>query len=127
LGQRLEICHDPQNYKVESIVYVVTMLFGLCETFDPESALGSQPAVAQITSGSPDQEDHMRLVLAFTVGLLLAGGSAAAAPQFAMPSKAAIGAASFLQLVAGGCGVGFHRQGWRDRYGHWHVHCVPNR
>jgi peptidoglycan/LPS O-acetylase OafA/YrhL len=69
----------------------------------------------------------MRLILAFAVGLLLAGGSAAAAPQFAMPNRTAIGTAAPLQLVAGGCGVGFHRENWRDQYGRWHVRCVPNR
>ncbi|HJU20208.1 MAG TPA: hypothetical protein VJ770_27455 [Stellaceae bacterium] len=70
----------------------------------------------------------MRLVLAaFTAGLFLAGGSAFAAPQFSQPNRTELGAAAPLQLVAGGCGIGFHRQGWRDRYGRWHVRCVPNR
>jgi hypothetical protein len=100
---------------------------GLCETLGLEAVFGLQPAVAQTTPGSPDQEDHMRLILAFAVGLLLAGGSASAAPQFTMPNETAIGTASSLHLVAGGCGIGFHRQSWRDRYGRWHVRCVPNR
>jgi hypothetical protein len=100
---------------------------GLCETFSLEAVFSLQPAVAQATPGSPDQEDHMRLILAFAVGLLLAGGSAVAAPQFATPNQTELGTASSLHLVAGGCGPGFHRQGWRDRYGRWHVRCVPNR
>ena len=70
----------------------------------------------------------MRLVLAaFVAGLLLAGGSASAAPQFAMPHQTGPGTAAPLHLVAGGCGIGFHRQRWRDRYGYWHVRCVPTR
>ena len=69
----------------------------------------------------------MRLVLAaFVTALLLAGGSASATPQFAMPHQTRPAAAP-LHLVAGGCGIGFHRQRWRDRYGYWHVRCVPNR
>jgi hypothetical protein len=69
----------------------------------------------------------MRLILAaFTAGLLLAGGSASAAPQLAAPQHAPAIAAP-LHLVRGGCGIGFHRYRWRDRYGRWHVRCVPNR
>jgi hypothetical protein len=70
----------------------------------------------------------MHLVLAaLAAGLLLAGGPAYATSHFAMPSQTRLGTAAPLHLVAGGCGLGFHRQGWRDRYGRWHVRCVPNR
>lgn len=69
----------------------------------------------------------MRLVLAAFAAALLAGGSAVAAPQFAAPAQTALDTAAPLVLVRGGCGIGFHRQGWRDRYGRWHVRCVPNR
>lgn len=70
----------------------------------------------------------MRLVLAaLAAGLLVAGGSAVAAPHFASPTPARPDIAAPLVLVRGGCGIGFHRQGWRDRYGRWHVRCAPNR
>jgi peptidoglycan/LPS O-acetylase OafA/YrhL len=32
-----------------------------------------------------------------------------------------------IELVAGGCGAGWHPQRWRDRWGKWHRRCVPNR
>ncbi|HZU88197.1 MAG TPA: hypothetical protein VE993_02970 [Stellaceae bacterium] len=70
----------------------------------------------------------MHIVLAvLAAGLLLAGGPASATPHFAMSNQTELGAAASLHLVRGGCGLGFHRQGWRDRYGRWHVRCVPNR
>lgn len=69
----------------------------------------------------------MRLVLAAFAAALLAGGSAVAAPQFAAPNRTGSSVTASLVLVRGGCGIGFHRQGWRDRYGRWHVRCAPNR
>jgi hypothetical protein len=70
----------------------------------------------------------MRLILAALVAALpLVGGPASAAPQFAMPQRSELGTAAPLRLAAGGCGIGFHRQRWRDRYGRWHLRCVPNR
>ncbi|MGH7040329.1 MAG: hypothetical protein ACREFK_05955 [Stellaceae bacterium] len=70
----------------------------------------------------------MRLVLAaLTAGLLFAGIPAVAAPHFAAPNPAQLGTAGLFVLVRGGCGVGFHQYRWRDRYGRWHVRCVPNR
>ena len=36
-------------------------------------------------------------------------------------------AAPPIELVAEGCGWGWHRRHWLDRWGHWHWgHCVPN-
>ena len=32
-----------------------------------------------------------------------------------------------IELVRDGCGPGWHRQGWRDRWGNWRSRCVPNR
>ena len=32
-----------------------------------------------------------------------------------------------IELVAGGCGAGWHPAKWRDRWGVWHRRCVPNR
>ena len=70
----------------------------------------------------------MRLVLAaLSAGLLLAGGSASATPQFAPATRTELAAAAPLALVRGGCGLGFHQYRWRDRFGRWHVRCVPNR
>jgi hypothetical protein len=48
------------------------------------------------------------------------GWTAPAAPQD-------IGAAPAISLVRDGCGPGWHRQGWRDRWGNWRNRCVPNR
>jgi hypothetical protein len=36
-------------------------------------------------------------------------------------------AAPAISLVRDGCGAGWHRQGWRDRWGNWRSRCVPNR
>jgi len=68
----------------------------------------------------------MRLILTAFVGLVgLVAVSAQAAP---VPYKAPeIGAASPVELVAGGCGLGSHHVHWRDHWGHWHWgRCVPN-
>ncbi len=65
-------------------------------------------------------------------GLVAAVGLIAVvpAPRAALLAPAAVPAAvraPDVELVAGGCGRGYHRAGWRDRYGHWHRRCVPNR
>ncbi len=57
-------------------------------------------------------------------GLMALPASVRAAP--AAPHDIA-GAASAISLVRDGCGAGWHRQGWRDRWGNWHSRCVPNR
>jgi hypothetical protein len=42
-------------------------------------------------------------------------------------SKGSLEAAPPIELVAEGCGWGWHRHHWIDRWGHWHWgHCVPN-
>jgi hypothetical protein len=53
-------------------------------------------------------------LLAFTVV------SAQAAPIATRPIQAKIAAAPSIELVRQGCGPGWHRTGWRDRYGYWH-------
>ena len=35
--------------------------------------------------------------------------------------------APVIELVAGGCGPGWHPQARRDRWGNWRRRCVPNR
>jgi len=52
--------------------------------------------------------------------------SAQAAPTAPAAPVEFTGAASELTLVRYGCGPGWHRQRWRDRYGRWHVQCVRN-
>jgi len=32
-----------------------------------------------------------------------------------------------ITLARGGCGPGFHPRRWVDRWGRWHIRCVPNR
>jgi hypothetical protein len=49
---------------------------------------------------------------------------AASATPMALPELAP--PASNIVNVAGGCGPGYHPQGWRDRWGYWHRRCVPN-
>jgi hypothetical protein len=42
-------------------------------------------------------------------------------------SKGSVEAAPPIELVAEGCGWGWHRHHWIDRWGHWHWgRCVPN-
>ena len=60
------------------------------------------------------------VVVAFVSGVALAAVSAHAAPLPPKPSAIELGAAPPVELVAGGCGWGWHRQHWRDRWGYWH-------
>jgi hypothetical protein len=57
------------------------------------------------------------------------GLMALAAPVRAAPAvqRSTTDTASAIVLVRDGCGAGWHRQGWRDRWGNWHSRCVPNR
>jgi hypothetical protein len=42
-------------------------------------------------------------------------------------SNGSVEAALPIELVAEGCGWGWHRRHWLDHWGHWHWgHCVPN-
>ena len=72
----------------------------------------------------------MRAVVSAFVGLAaLAAVSARAAP-ITMPAKPLhieAGTTPPIELVRQGCGWGWHRAHWRDRWGYWHWgHCVPN-
>jgi hypothetical protein len=68
------------------------------------------------------------MTMVFVSGVALAAMSARAAPLAPRPpSQASIDAAPPIELVAEGCGWGWHRHHWIDRWGHWHWgHCVPN-
>ena len=66
------------------------------------------------------------IILAAAGAIALAAVPASAAPN---PHQAAgLDGASSVQLVAQGCGAGWHwHYGWRDAYGNWHPgRCVPN-
>jgi hypothetical protein len=68
----------------------------------------------------------MIVAAASAIAIALTAVPASAAPN---PHQAAgFDGASSVQLVAQGCGAGWHRRpGWRDQYGNWHPgHCVPN-
>ena len=86
------------------------------------------------------------LIFAFVCALALAA-SAQAAPrapdllnQFAylpnqewvplsdeLPRIAPVDAPPTIEMVAGGCGWGWHRRHWQDRSGYWHWgRCVPD-
>jgi hypothetical protein len=67
------------------------------------------------------------IVIAFVCGTALAATSAQAAPVPAKVPPVERGAMPPIELVAQGCGWGWHRAHWRDRWGYWHWgHCVPN-
>lgn len=70
----------------------------------------------------------MRVTLALLTGLmLLMTAPGQAAPLAAKANRTELGAAGPLVRVAEGCGPGFHRRHWRDRWGYWHWgRCVPN-
>ena len=64
----------------------------------------------------------MRVIVATFTGLVaLAAISVQAAPL--VPAKvtgAELGASPSIELVRQGCGWGWHRGHWRDRWGYWH-------
>jgi hypothetical protein len=71
----------------------------------------------------------MRVIVATLVGLVaLAAGAVQAAPLApTMATPAELGSASPIELLVQGCGWGWHRGGWRDRWGYWHWgRCYPN-
>ena len=85
----------------------------------------------------------MRVIVATFAGLLaLAAASAQAAPPVPKPQDISNqewaplsndqpspppSAAPPVELVAQGCGWGWHRHHWRDRWSYWHWgRCVPN-
>jgi hypothetical protein len=72
-------------------------------------------------------EAEMRVSVATLVGLMaLAATSVQAAPIPVKPTQVSLGPSPLIELVAQGCGWGWHRAHWRDRWGYWHwEHCVP--
>jgi len=67
------------------------------------------------------------VILAVVCGLALAAMPAQAAPVPIKRTAAELGAAPAVELVAQGCGWGWHRHHWRDRWGYWRWgRCVPN-
>jgi hypothetical protein len=63
----------------------------------------------------------MRVTVATFVGLVaLAAVSAQAAPISIKPTEVSLGPPPLLELVTQGCGWGWHRAHWRDRWGYWH-------
>jgi hypothetical protein len=73
-------------------------------------------------------EDQLRTIIGMFPGLLaFAVVSAQAAPIATRPMQPEIAAAPPIKLVRQGCGWGWHRRGWRDRWGYWHRDgCRPN-
>ena len=69
----------------------------------------------------------MRAAIAALVAVF--GLMALPAPGWAAPAapQGIAVAAPSIWMVRDGCGAGWHKQGWRDRWGNWHRRCVPNR
>lgn len=66
------------------------------------------------------------IALAAAIGLIAMPVSGRAAPN--APHDAVVtGAVPEIVQVRGGCGPGAHPRRWVDRWGRWHVRCVPNR
>jgi len=59
-------------------------------------------------------------IAAFVCGLAVAAASAQAGPTLTKATPADAGAAPPIELVAQGCGHGWHRTRWRDQWGYWH-------
>src|SRR5215831_8848402 len=69
------------------------------------------------------------VVLTFVSLTALAAVSANGAPITipAKPMHIEAGTGAPIELVRDDCGHGWHRTGWRDRWGYWHWgDCVPN-
>jgi hypothetical protein len=64
------------------------------------------------------------IALAAVFGLMALPAPVRAAP--AALHDFDLGAPS-IALVREGCGAGWHREAWQDRWGNWHRRCVPNR
>ena len=64
------------------------------------------------------------LVIAFAGGLA-AAPAALAAPLAPEPASNKLSSAPPVELVAWGCGWGWHLVRWQDHWGHWHWHCAP--
>ena len=67
------------------------------------------------------------LVVTFVGSMALSAISVQAAPNLTKATPVELGAKPSVELVAQGCGWGWHRVNWRDRGGYWHWgRCVPN-
>jgi len=74
-------------------------------------------------------ETEMRTMIATLAGLtVLVAVSVQAAPlPPAKATPAKLSTVPPIELVRQGCGWGWHRGGWRDRWGYWHWgRCYPN-
>lgn len=59
--------------------------------------------------------------------MVLAALSLQAAPVPSKAVQASLGLAPLVELVAQGCGLGWHRGRWQDASGEWHWgHCFPS-
>ena len=68
----------------------------------------------------------MRAVVLTFVGLASLGTVSVQAAPIAVPARP-IAVELGIELVRQGCGWGWRRGGWRDRWAYWHWgHCVPN-
>jgi hypothetical protein len=69
----------------------------------------------------------MRTMIALLAGLVaLATVSAQAAPiPPAKANPAELSSAPSIELARQGCGWGWHRGHWRDRWGYWHCTVRP--
>jgi hypothetical protein len=67
---------------------------------------------------------HMKaLALAAAVGLLGIPGLANAAPAAPSPAQTGIATHPEFLPVRDGCGPGWYRASWQDRWGRWHQSC----
>jgi hypothetical protein len=72
----------------------------------------------------------MRAAALAFLGLAALGPMSVQGAPIAVPAKpitVELGGAPSIELVRQGCGWGWHRGEWRDRWGYWHWgHCLPN-
>ena len=72
----------------------------------------------------------MRVAVLTFLGLVALTAASAKATPITIPARplhAEFGTAPSIELVRQGCGWGWHRGGWRDRWGYWHWgRCYPN-
>lgn len=74
----------------------------------------------------PMEAELRVFALAFLSLTLLPVTSAQAAPVATKAMRTELAANSAIELVRQGCGPGWHRARWRDRYGYWHLgRCIP--
>ena len=59
----------------------------------------------------------MRALIYAVVGGLVLAAVARAAPLSPKPASIELGSAPPIELVGGGCGFGWHRNYWKDRWG----------